>query len=490
MRNVERKRSNHSESKIEYASREFRNFLMKNIFSLFAKKLYNTFAARIFLGIREVEDSATAQSQLERATKGVFMNETTVHMLDKHMFDLRQILSQGRKRIGLLIGAGAPASVCVNDEGEICGDGEALIPDGEKITALVVEELKKNNSETIEAILSELGGNPNIEEVLTRIRQLSQVVGNTEFYGLKEEGYKELTEQICSQIGKIVSAELPKEPNPFTKLVSWISGIHREHPIEIFTTNYDLLFEEAFERVRLSYFDGFSGSHKPFFDPASVSDNLLPAYWPRVWKIHGSLGWETQWDTELKQDTIVRTGSRTAANLIYPDHMKYDQITRQPYSAFFDRLREFLKTSDSLLLCSGFSFSDSHIASVLNEALGANASAAVFAFQYKSLDEEPSAVQLALRRSNMSVYAPDGAVISGTRGKWRLGDLPAREWNHIRRTFWSFEDDRKGREFLLGDFAALTHFFALARSLDLKTVFHQNDPDSVKDVVGEDNAQS
>lgn len=37
--------------------------------------------------------------------------ETTVHNPDRYMGDLRQILAQGRKRIGLLIGAGAPASI-------------------------------------------------------------------------------------------------------------------------------------------------------------------------------------------------------------------------------------------------------------------------------------------------------------------------------------------------------------------------------------------
>ena len=37
--------------------------------------------------------------------------ETTVHNPDRYMGDLRQILARGRKRIGLLIGAGAPASI-------------------------------------------------------------------------------------------------------------------------------------------------------------------------------------------------------------------------------------------------------------------------------------------------------------------------------------------------------------------------------------------
>lgn len=38
--------------------------------------------------------------------------------------------------------------------------------------------------------------------------------------------------------------------------MTWISGTGREHPVEIFTTNYDLLFEQALERTHVPFFDG------------------------------------------------------------------------------------------------------------------------------------------------------------------------------------------------------------------------------------------
>jgi hypothetical protein len=47
----------------------------------------------------------------------------SVHNPDRLMADLRQILLQGRKRIGLLLGAGAPLSVRVDTEGRISPDG-------------------------------------------------------------------------------------------------------------------------------------------------------------------------------------------------------------------------------------------------------------------------------------------------------------------------------------------------------------------------------
>lgn len=390
------------------------------------------------------------------------MNATTVHNPDRFMVDLRQVLSQGKKRIGLLIGAGAPVAVRVNSEGKLDDDGDPLIPDVARLTKDVIDGLENGDKIVIDTLMPELGENPNIETILTRVRRLSQAIGSVEVHGLNGDGYNALAERICKMIGGIVAPQLPEEPNPFTELISWVGGTHREHPIEIFTPNYDLLIEEAFERARLPYFDGFSGAHKPFFDPASIADDLLPARWSRLWKIHGSLGWE------VSGDTIIRTGGREATELIYPDHLKYDQIARQPYSALFERLREFLTTPDSLLLCSGFSFFDAHITAVLDEALAANTHTAILAFQYRPLSEETSAVKLALRRPNLSVYARDGAVIFGVQGKWQPGQPPTDEWENIRSTFWKFGSADSGGEFLLGDFAKLARFFALAQASELR----------------------
>ncbi|MFY0611016.1 MAG: SIR2 family protein [Hyphomicrobiaceae bacterium] len=301
---------------------------------------------------------------------------TTIHNPDRFMMDLRQVLSQGRKRIGLLIGAGTPVSVRVNAEGKIDPAGGPLIPDVAGLTNTVVAGLEPADKAVVDTLLPELGGNPNIEAILTRIRRLAQAIGAAEVHGLNGAGYDALALKICEKIGLLVSVPLPTEPSPFTELAAWIGGTHRQHPVEIFTPNYDLLIEEAFERARLPYFDGFTGAHKPFFDPTSIADDPLPSRWSRLWNIHGSLGWK------IEEDTIIRTGDRTATTLIYPDHLKYDQTTRQPYSALFQRLRDFLTTPDSLLLCSGFSFADAHITAVLDEALSCNTHTAVLAFQF------------------------------------------------------------------------------------------------------------
>ena len=374
------------------------------------------------------------------------------------MVALRQALSQGRKRIGMLIGAGAPTAVCVDRDGRIVDNGgHALVPDVAGLTKAVVTALSKGDRTIIETLNQESLGLKNIEIILTQVRKLAQAIGTATVHGLDANGYNAIAERICEDIGRRVNATLPQGPNPFSEIVAWISGTQRVHSIEIFTPNYDLLIEEAMERARAPYFDGFSGSYRPFFDAASVSTDVLPSRWTRLWKLHGSLGWA------VSDDTVIRTGNREATGLIYPDHLKYDHVTRQPYSALFERLRSFLSTPDTLLLCSGFSFLDSHICAVLDEAMAANSHSAVFAFQYKTLSEEGAVASMAVSRPSLSVYARDGAIINGVAGRWEPGQPPNEEWQAIRRTFWQPASATQDGEFLLGDFAKLSRFLALTQ---------------------------
>ena len=384
----------------------------------------------------------------------------TFHNPDRFMSDLRQVLSQGRKRIGLLVGAGAPLAIRVNGQGNLDPNGKPLIPGVDKLTELATANVPSNQELALKAITQELGAGANIESILSRVRLLQQAIGSAKVHGLDSNGFKSLARTICQGIGGVVGAALPKQHSAYSELVAWIGGAVRAHSVEVFTTNYDLLFEEAFERARLPYFDGFSGGSVPFFDPVSVAGDDLPSRWARLWKLHGSLGWG------VEGGVVVRGKGRVAAELVYPDHLKYDLTQKQPYSSLFERLKNFLLTPDSLLLAIGFSFRDAHICAVLDESLAMNANSAVLAFQYQTLEQEGPAVKLADDRPNLSVYASDGAVIGGVHGKWMPGELP-KNWGSIRRSFWARRQPEGQPEFLLGDFVAFARFCALAQSTDL-----------------------
>lgn len=114
----------------------------------------------------------------------------TFHNPDRFMSDLRQVLSQGRKRIGLLVGAGAPMSIRVDDSGSLVTQGgHSLMPGVEALTTQAIEGLEGSQRDAAEAIRKELGASANIETILTRIRLLQQALGPAQVYGLDSEGY-------------------------------------------------------------------------------------------------------------------------------------------------------------------------------------------------------------------------------------------------------------------------------------------------------------
>ena len=174
--------------------------------------------------------------------------------------------------------------------------------------------------------------------------------------------------------------------------------------------------------------------------------------------MHGSLGW---FANGLGQ--VIRTGGSESSQLVYPEHLKYDRTQSAPYSALFDRLKNFLRTPDTLLIVTEFSFADAHISALLSECLAANPSANVFAFQFKPFDDEGYAAEIARRRGNMSVYGPDKALINGIVAPWKPGDPPTRDWDSIRSAYWS--NTGKGNPyFTLGKFSELARFLASSRS--------------------------
>jgi hypothetical protein len=384
--------------------------------------------------------------------------------------------------MGIMVGAGAPLSIKVDETGKLDGVGTPLIPGVEDLTKQALSGLQGNEKKAANAIIDTLTADPkidavNIETILSRVRLLQNALGSSVVNGLDGQGYETLGKNICEAIGGLVGSKLPNESCAYNELVSWISGTQRPYPIEIFTTNYDLLFEEAFETAHAPYYDGFSGGKEPFFDPATVSGDELPARWSRLWKVHGSLGWT------LSENGVVRCGGKDANELVYPDHLKYDLTQKQPYSSLFERLKNFLLTPDTLLLATGFSFRDAHICAVLDEALAVNSNASVFAFQYGRLCDEEPAVKMAMSRPNFSVFASDGAVINGVKAEWKLG-APPKNWLEIRATFWNSSAEEAEGYFSLGDFVKFCRFCSLSQATEFERAAEVNIPEDTSQGLG------
>jgi hypothetical protein len=329
---------------------------------------------------------------------------------------LREILVGDRNRVGFLLGAGCPVSIQIEQPAP-----GPLVPDVAGLTDCVLQSLAESAPKLkakLDAYL-EIEGiqGKNIEVILSRVRAMHDIVGAGLFNGFTAAELGDLNSRICGKIADRVSVALPDGPNGYRNLASWIKGAAREYAVEVFTTNYDLLVEQAFEEARVTLFDGFTGSRLPFFDVAAIEGEAkIPPRWTRLWKLHGSINWRESIDTVNR---VTETGNMDCA-LIHPSHRKYDQSRRLPYLALMDRMRVFLRRPSAVLITVGYSFRDQHINEMLVEGLEQNPTAAVFALQYGKLSSYDEARTLAKGTSGLSVYAEDQATIGTQEGTWSV----------------------------------------------------------------------
>ena len=404
----------------------------------------------------------------------------------EHIRGIHQILISDKKRIGFLFGAGTSFAT---------GLPTVFVPAIEEMTKTIVAEVEANSAEFAAAI-KEIQSETqlakvafNIETLLSSIEAKRAVIGTGKLNGLDSTGFTKLAKLVKTRVVKLVSVHEilvadDRKKLAHARLANWVQKARRRFPAEIFTTNYDYLFEIALEGSGTPYFDGFSGSFEPFFCPEAVEDVEAYPHLAKLWKMHGSLGW-TYRDSDK---AVIRQQSAPEDSiLIYPSHLKYNTSKKQPYVGLIDRLCAFLQQDDAVLFTCGYSFGDNHINERLVTSLRRGANSHVIAMYYDETwtddkktvfglaDETNSVRGLATHETGgkMSVYGIRHAVIGGKFGEWRLRDEP-KTTESIRVSQYFDEDaatplddagERKGGErwegtgrFLLPDFRRLTEF--------------------------------
>jgi hypothetical protein len=151
---------------------------------------------------------------------------TVIHNPDQYMAALRTIIAQGRKRIGLLVGAGAPAGM-KDDKGV-----RPLIPAVAGLTQKVLSTIDPTYGKQVLALKAELKLH-DIETIVSRVRALSKVLGPSKVHDLDGDGYQEFGNAICVEIGRSSTSSSQEgcPPTPKSSIGSW--G-HRE----IFLSRY------------------------------------------------------------------------------------------------------------------------------------------------------------------------------------------------------------------------------------------------------------
>lgn len=361
------------------------------------------------------------------------------------------------KNIGFFFGAGTSCALGIPNVQQLTIEIEAKLTDD----FLPDFKLVKDDLKTIITTRS-----INIEDILNQIRRIRELTGETnkEYQGVSGENAKKLDKEICEIIYDIIAEkEDVADFEKTKKFFAWLSLLNRDFSKEIFTTNYDLIIEKSLEASQIPYFDGFVGSYEPFFWQESidqfVSKNDLTQNWIRLWKIHGSLSWFWKENPKTKAQHIIRVGKieniKNEENelVIYPSKEKYDSSKKQPFIAYFDRLKNYLLSGELLFIFTGYSFSDQHINEIIFNCLRQNnrLTALVFFFQdseVENLHKQTSSYM------NLNVFGPKKAIINGNLGEWEysVSDLKP---NEKPDSFWNISDSK----LKLGDFNELVNFF-------------------------------
>lgn len=384
-------------------------------------------------------------------------NKNVYHDPSEYIRNLQQLLVSDKKRIGFLFGAGTSLVKNVDTN-------KPYVPAIQKMTKDIVDGIvEEARKKAVAEIQSEIEGENKtftIETLLSILELKKQVIGNGKINDLDKNEFDVFIKEIKKQIHTIVSVQDKVDCSKLihTTFAEWIQKADRKTAVEIFTTNYDYLFEVAFEHISLPYFDGFTGSYKPFFDSQSVDDICYMPKQTKLWKIHGSLGWH--YDDKIGK--VIRTQPNETDILIYPSTLKYDQSRKQPYTALGDRLSNFIKQDDTVLIICGYSFGDEHINERINTALSMNPLGHVYVLLYDivwdkdnkknySFTEETALAKMAISNSKISVFASRSAVIGGVYGKWKLKREPDKDDSiNIDKYFdedaYSSTEDEKGKK--------------------------------------------
>jgi len=200
----------------------------------------------------------------------------------------------------------------------------------------------------------------------------------------------------------------------------------------VFTPNYDLAFENACEKIGVSYNNGFRGVHMRKFDPdtfhnetyikqESAEKGKRIATYLNIYKLHGSISWQYAESINdlynLKEiqisDTTEKGGFSFDSLMIYPIQTKKSYSLDLPYSELFRNFSKCLTETQNTLVIVGYSFLDEHINDIIRTGLY-NPNLTVIIHSYSLIDgKSPQFIQTLKNRatSDNRIIIFEGALV-------------------------------------------------------------------------------
>lgn len=152
----------------------------------------------------------------------------------------------------------------------------------------------------------------------------------------------------------------------------------------IFSLNYDTLFEQAADAEGVVLLDGFVGSLDRVFRPESYDQDL---YFPaettegrvhrhdrviHLYKLHGSATWVSlnpEWNNPFGLTAKAEIANPNEAVVVYPTPTKYGDTLGMPYAELFRRFAAAIVQPQSTLIVIGYGFGDEHVNAIIRLAL-------------------------------------------------------------------------------------------------------------------------
>lgn len=299
--------------------------------------------------------------------------------------------SNGFDNIVLLLGAGASITSYKDEKGVTVG-------------GVTVEKLKK----FVEKNLQKKDELFNIRCLQNMMSMGEQTFGLEDFiskmHKFKDFCPSEKKEKFTNTLNYIYNLIIYKTMYDFNskyfnhgKIINYINNnlVKKDHKLNIVTTNYDTLIEDAADKLNYTIFDGFSFSRKPKFDDSMFDWNLsrrVPGFNTNeliyksnvinLLKIHGSLTWKKE-DNNIyrvsKKENIegskvseIHETNNDLPLMIFPSSDKYAQSYQEPFFSLFTKFQGLMRQQNTLIITNGFSFADNHIFEMIETAIKNN----------------------------------------------------------------------------------------------------------------------
>jgi hypothetical protein len=216
---------------------------------------------------------------------------------------------------------------------------------------------------------------PNIEEFLSKAEAYLQVMGDTDVMSFVNSCKKVILDR-CSTFLNVERLGAHK-----TFLHRLSRRRVRDPRLKVFTTNYDLCFEQAASALGGVVIDGFSFTPPRHYDPRYFGYDIIRR--PRasedqgnylegvflLYKLHGSVNWARSANGLIQEKA---NPSPDEACLIYPARGKYQQSFLQPHLESISQYLAALREPNTCLIAIGFGFNDDHLSEPLLAAVRSN----------------------------------------------------------------------------------------------------------------------